>query len=46
MNIHSKSIYEALKNNIDNNGSVSFVVSGGSSPVKIFNDLSLSLIHI
>ena len=42
MNIHSKSIYEALKNNIDNNGSVSFVVSGGSSPVKIFNDLSKS----
>ena len=42
MNIHSKSIYEALKNNIDNNGSVSFVISGGSSPVKIFNDLSKS----
>ena len=42
MNIQAQSIYEALKNNIDNNGSVSFVVSGGSSPVKIFNDLSKS----
>ena len=42
MNIHSKSIYEALKNSIDNNGRASFVVSGGSSPVKIFNDLSKS----
>ena len=42
MNIHAQSIYEALKNNIDNNGSASFVVSGGSSPVKIFNDLSKS----
>tara|TARA_B100000780_G_scaffold275605_1_gene242547 strand:- start:7 stop:627 length:621 start_codon:yes stop_codon:yes gene_type:complete len=42
MNIHAKSIYEALKNSIDNNGSASFVVSGGSSPVKIFNDLSKS----
>ena len=42
MNIHSKSIYESLKNSIDNNGRASFVVSGGSSPVKIFNDLSKS----
>jgi 6-phosphogluconolactonase len=42
MNIHSKSIYEALKNSINNNGRASFVVSGGSSPVKIFNDLSKS----
>jgi 6-phosphogluconolactonase len=42
MNIHAKSIYEALKNSIDNNGRASFVVSGGSSPVKIFNDLSKS----
>ena len=42
MNIHAQSIYEALKNNIDKNGSASFVVSGGSSPVKIFNDLSKS----
>ena len=42
MNIQAQSIYEALKNNIDNNGSASFVVSGGSSPVKIFNDLSKS----
>ena len=42
MNIHSKSIYEALKNSIDNNGRASFVVSGGSSPVKSFNDLSKS----
>ena len=42
MNIHAKSIYEALKNSIDNNDRASFVVSGGSSPVKIFNDLSKS----
>jgi 6-phosphogluconolactonase len=42
MNIQAQSIYEALKNNIYNNGSVSFVVSGGCSPVKIFNDLSKS----
>ncbi|MDA7829970.1 6-phosphogluconolactonase [Gammaproteobacteria bacterium] len=42
MNIHSKTIYEALKNSINNNGRASFVVSGGSSPVKIFNDLSKS----
>ena len=42
MNIHAKSIYKALKNSIDNNGRASFVVSGGSSPVKIFNDLSKS----
>ena len=42
MNIHAQSIYEALKNNLDKNGSASFVVSGGSSPVKIFNDLSKS----
>jgi len=32
----------SLEDSIDNNGRASFVVSGGSSPVKIFNDLSKS----
>ena len=36
----SKSIYLALLDGINNNGFASFIVSGGSSPLKIFNELS------
>ena len=42
MNDLSKSIYLALLDGINNNGYASFIVSGGSSPIKIFNDLSES----
>jgi len=39
MNDLSKSIYLALLDGINNNGYASFIVSGGSSPIKIFNEL-------
>ena len=42
MNDLSKSIYLALLDGINNNGYASFIVSGGSSPIKIFNELSES----
>ena len=36
----SEQIYDILKLTIEEKGSASFVVSGGSSPIKIFNELS------
>mgnify|MGYP001583518202 FL=1 len=37
----SEQIFDILKLTIQEKGSANFVVSGGSSPVKIFNELSL-----
>ena len=37
----SKQIFNILELTIEKKGSASFVVSGGSSPIKIFNELSL-----
>tara|TARA_E500000075_G_scaffold132816_1_gene145655 strand:+ start:480 stop:1103 length:624 start_codon:yes stop_codon:yes gene_type:complete len=39
---HTQKIYEALKASVDQKKSASFIVSGGSSPIKIFNELSNS----
>ena len=36
----SEQIFDILKLTIKKNGIASFVVSGGSSPIKIFNELS------
>ena len=36
----SEQIFDILKLTIEKKGSASFVVSGGSSPIKIFNELS------
>ncbi|MDC0529366.1 6-phosphogluconolactonase, partial [Gammaproteobacteria bacterium] len=36
----SEQIFDILKLTIEEKGSASFVVSGGSSPIKIFNELS------
>ncbi|MDA9571078.1 6-phosphogluconolactonase, partial [Gammaproteobacteria bacterium] len=36
----SEQIFDILKLAIKERGTASFVVSGGSSPVKIFNELS------
>ena len=40
--VHTQKIYEALKASVDQKKSASFIVSGGSSPIKIFNELSNS----
>ena len=40
MNNQSKLIYSALSDAISRNGNASLIVSGGSSPIPIFNDLS------
>ena len=42
MNNNSARIHSILSNAIKNKGSASFIASGGSSPVPIFNDLSTS----
>ena len=42
MNNNSVRIHSILSNAIKNKGSASFIASGGSSPVPIFNDLSTS----
>ena len=42
MNNNSARIHSILSNAIKNKGSASFIASGGSSPVPIFNDLSAS----
>jgi 6-phosphogluconolactonase len=42
MNNNSARIHSILSNAIKNKGSASFIASGGSSPVPIFKDLSVS----
>ena len=42
MNNNSARIHSILSNAIKSKGSASFIASGGSSPVPIFNDLSTS----
>jgi 6-phosphogluconolactonase/glucosamine-6-phosphate isomerase/deaminase len=40
----SEQIFDILKLTIEEKGSASFVVSGGSSPIKIFNELSFMIL--